>query len=133
MLSATLPETGVEPRWLTYTKAILFTSPAIVAWGFACVFLVPKAKEISRIAGVDPSGFGWVWPVTFFFVHWGRAILIIGILTFVLLEFVGPWWRRRRRLTVSIGIWLANATVLFGLTMLLGIVLMAAPALAHLQ
>jgi hypothetical protein len=61
----------------------------------------------------------------------GPSILVAGILTLVLLEWVAPRWGRRRQLTVGISIWLANVTVLFGLTMLLVIVLIAAPSLAH--
>jgi hypothetical protein len=122
----------MERPWLTYTKAAAFIVPAVIAWGFACTFLVPKAKEISRMAGLNPSDLGWIWPATFFLVHWGRALLVGGILALVLLEFVAPrWWRRR--LVVGIGIWLANVTVLFALSMLLVIVLIAAPSLVHTQ
>src|SRR5881394_3460556 len=107
-MSATSSNMLGEPRWLTYTKAIVFSLPAVVAWGFACIFLVPQAHEISRMAGLDPSGFGWVWPATFFLVRWGRSILVVGVLTLILLEFVAPSWRHRRRLTVGISTWLAN-------------------------
>jgi hypothetical protein len=37
---ATLPDTTAEPRWCTYAKAFLFAGPAVIAWGFACIFLV---------------------------------------------------------------------------------------------
>jgi hypothetical protein len=130
---ATVSDPIAESRWLTYTKAIAFISPAVVAWGFACIFLVPKVREISATAGVDPSEFGWLWPATFFLVQWGRSILVAGIVTLVLLECVAPGWRVRRRLTVGIGIWLVNVMVLSGLTVLLVIVLVAAPGLAHPQ
>ena len=121
----------IEPRWLTYTKAIVFTSPAVVVWGFACIFLVPKVDEIFLTAGFDTSRLGRLWSATFFLVHWGRSIFVAGILALALLEFAVPGWRCRRQLTVSISMWLANVTVLFGLSMLLIIVLMAAPSLAH--
>lgn len=82
------------------------------------------------MAELNPSSFGWIFPATFFFVDWGRALLMGGILALVLLEFVAPcWWRRR--LAVGIGVWLANVTVLFALCMLLVIVLIAAPSLVH--
>jgi hypothetical protein len=130
-MSQTSPNTVIEPRWLTYAKALVFASPAAMAWGFACICLVPKAQEISRGAGLNPLVFGWFWPATFFLVYWGRSILVAGILMLLTLEFVAPWWRSRRKLAVGASVWLANVAVLFGLTMLLIIVLMAAPGLAH--
>jgi hypothetical protein len=132
-MNATSPDANSQPGWLTYARAVSFALPAAIAWGFACIFLVPKANELSRTAALDPSGFGWLWPATFFLVHWGRSILLAGALMLVLLEFVAPWWKRRRQLAVGIGVWLANVSVLFGLIMLLIIVLVAAPRLTHLQ
>jgi hypothetical protein len=130
-MSANLSDTITEPRWLTYAKAFLFAAPAVITWGFACIFLVPKANEISQTAGLDPSRLGWLWPTTLLLVHWGRSILVAGILMLVLLELVAPWWRSRRKLAVGASVWLANVSVLFGLTALLIIVLVAAPGLAH--
>jgi hypothetical protein len=129
-MNVTSPDPVIERPWLTYTKAVIFILPAVIAWGFACTFLVPKAKEICQMAGLNPSQLGWIWPATFFLVYWGRAVMLAGVLAFVLLEFVAPrWWRRR--LAVGIGIWLANVTVLFALSMLLVIVLIAVPGLVH--
>jgi hypothetical protein len=120
----------VERRWPTYTKAVIFILPAIIAWGFACTFLVPKAKEISYRAGLHSAELGWIWPVTFLIVQWGPTVLMVGVLALVLLEFVAPrWWRRQ--LGVGIGVWLANVAVLLMLSMLLVIVLVAAPSLVH--
>jgi hypothetical protein len=129
-MNTTLADPVTERRWSTYTKAVIFILPAIIAWGFACTFLVPKAKEISLGAGLNPSELGWIWPVTFFIVHWGRTVLVVGILALVLMEWVAPrWWRRQ--LAVGTGVWLANVVVLFALCMLVLIVLVAAPSLAH--
>jgi hypothetical protein len=133
MSTTTSPNSITEPRWLTYTKAALFASPGAIAWGFACICLVPKAREISQMAGINPLVFGWFWPATFFLVQRGRSILMGAILMLVMLELVAPWWRSRRKFTVGASVWLANVAVLFGLTMLLIIVLMSAPGLAHRQ
>ena len=132
IMSPNLPEI-TEPRWLTYAKALFFAAPAVVAWGFACIFLVPKANQITQTAGLDPSQLGWVWPPTLLLVHWGRSILVDGILMLVVLELVAPWWRGRRKLALGASVWLANVSVLFGLSTLLIIVLVAAPGLAHAQ
>ena len=131
VMSANLSDTVIEPRWLTYAKALLFAAPAVIAWGFACIFLVPKANQISQTAGLDPSRLGWFWPPTLLLVHWGRSILVAAILILVTLELVAPWWRSRRKLTIGASVWLANVSVLFGLITLLILVLVAAPGLAH--
>ena len=132
-MNASIPDSLIEPRWLTYTKTAIFTAPAVMAWGFACIFLVPKVNEISYMAGSNLSALSWLWPATFFLVHWGREILVAGILTILLLELVLPAWKRRRQLSLGIGIWFLNATVLLGLIVLLIVVLIAAPNLAHGQ
>ena len=131
IMSPNLSGTIIEPRWLTYAKAFLFAAPAVIAWWFACVFLAPKANQISQTAGLDPSRLGWFWPATLLLVDWGRSILVAGILMLVTMELVAPWWRSRRKFTVGASVWLANVSVLFGLTTLLIIVLVAAPGLAH--
>jgi hypothetical protein len=128
-MNTTLPDPTSERGWLTYTRAVIFILPAVIAWGFTCTFLVPKANEIAAMSGLNPSRLGWIWPMTFFVVHRGPAVLVAGILALVLMELVGPhWWRRR--LAVGAGIWLGNVAVLFMLCMLLVVVLVAAPNLA---
>ena len=129
-MNASSPEPIIERPWLTYTKALVFILPAVVAWGFACVFLVPKAKEVCDKAGFDPSQLGWLWPATFFLVEWSRTILVAVAVALVLVEVLARrGWPRR--LVMGIGIWMANVLVLFGLSILLMAVLAAAPGLAH--
>ncbi len=132
-MNASSPDPVIERPWLTYTKALLFILPAIIAWGFACSKLMPVAKALCDKAGFEPSHMGhsaWIWPATFFLADWGRTILVAGILAFVLVELVAPrWWRRR--LVLGIGIWVANLAVLFALSVLLVIVLLAALGLAQ--
>jgi hypothetical protein len=132
-MNATSPDPVLERPWLTYTKALLFILPAIIAWSFACVRLMPMAKEICDKAGFDPSQLGhsgWIWPATFLLADWSRTILVAAVLAFVLVEFVAPrWWHHR--LVLGIGLWVANLAVLFALSVLLAIVLLAAPGLAY--
>jgi hypothetical protein len=131
-MNTTSPDPIIERPWLTYTKAVVFVVPAVIIWGLALAFLVPRTKEVCQMAGLTPSDIGWIYPATFFLVEWGRALLVGGIVALVLSEFVAPrWWRRR--LAVGVGIWLANVAVLSALFMLLVIVLLAAPLLAHAQ
>ncbi len=106
--------------------------PAVVAWSFACTFLVPKVKEIAFTTGLNPSDLGWTWPVTFFLVEWSHGILVAVVVALGLVEiFVRRRWPRK--LVVGIGIWMANVLVLFVLSVLLVAVLTAAPYLAHPQ
>ncbi len=127
-MNATSPNPVIERPWLTYTKALLFLLPAILAWSFACDKLMPLAKAICVKAGFEPSHLGhsgWIWPATFFLADWGPTLLVAGVLAFVLGEFVAPrWWRRR--LVLGIGIWVANLAVLFALSVLLTIVIIVA-------
>lgn len=132
-MNATLSENLNEPRWLTYLRAAIFSVPAIVAWGFASIFLVPKARELVGDVSLDTSRFGVLWPATMFLVQWGQTLLLLGILAFIVLEFALPAWRRRRRLLVEIAIWLVNAAVVFGLAILFMIVVIAAPGVARGQ
>jgi hypothetical protein len=129
-MNATSLNPAIERPWRTYTKASIFILPAVIAWGWTCIFVVPLASQIIHRSGLNLSSFGWVYPVTFFLVNWGRVILVAGILALILLEFVAlRWWRRR--LAVGLGIWLANVTVLFALLMLLVMVLATTSVLAQ--
>lgn len=131
-MNATLSCPGIERPWLTYAKAVIFILPAVMAWAFACIKLLPSAKSVCEAAAVSPSRLGWIWPATFFLAEWGRTLLVAVVVALVLVELVTPrWWRRR--LVVGIGIWVANVAVLFALSMLLVILLVAAPGLAHTQ
>jgi type II secretory pathway component PulF len=122
---------NIEAGWKTYLKAAVFVLPAIIAWGFACVFLVPKLREICSQAGMQPSQVGWLWDPAFFLVEFGRTIFVVVVLLLAVLELFGRRWARHRRVTVGIIVWVANLSVLFGLTALLILALIAAPALAH--
>jgi hypothetical protein len=129
-MNATSPDLNIERPWVTYVKAVVFILPAVIAWWLACIFLVPKAKEICQMAGLDEAQLGWISPATFFLVAWGRELLVAGVVSVGLLEFVAAR-RWRRGLVVGIGTWVANVAVLFALCMLLVLVLIAAPGLAH--
>ena len=128
-MNATSPNPVIERPWLTYTKAVIFILPAIIAWASACHSL-PVAKSICDKAGFDPSQLGWIWPAMLFLADWGRTILVAPVVALVLVELVAPrWWRRR--LVIGIGIWLANLAALFALSTVLMSVLAAAPGLGH--
>ena len=130
-MNTTSIDTTIEPRWQTYLKAMTFALPAVVAWGLACVCLIPKLKEICFAAHFEPSKVGWLWDFPFFLVEFGRSICIALFLILVLLELFVRGWARHRRVTVSILVWVVNVAVIVGLTTLLISVLVAAPGLSH--
>jgi hypothetical protein len=120
-----------ESWWLTYLKGFAFVMPALVAWAFACVFLVPKVREICEQVGVGPAVTGRLWEGTLLLVGYGRPALVGVIVSLIFLELLGRGWFRWRRITVGILVWIGNFAVLFGLVALLILVLVAAPGLAH--
>ena len=130
-MSTTSFDTHLEPCWQPYLQAIMFALPAVIAWGFACVMLVPKVKEICLAARLEPAKVGWLWDAPLFLVQHGRSIGIASILILVLLELFVRGWARHRRVTVSILVWVVNAAVIVGLITLLILVLIAAPSLSH--
>ncbi len=130
-MSATSFNTNSEPRWETYLKTITFALPAVVAWEFACVFLVPKIKVICSDAHFEPLKVGWLREFPFFLVEFGRSIFLALLLVLLLLELFVRGWGRHRRVAVSILVWVLNFAVMLGLTTLLIVVLVAAPGLSH--
>ena len=122
---------SIEPRWQTYLLAVFSIFPAVVFWGIACTFLVPKVREICEMTKLDCAEFRWVWEAPFFLVRYGSASLVALILVFALLELVGRGWPPQRRIATGVAVLVVNFAVLFGLTTLLILVLMAAPSLAH--
>jgi hypothetical protein len=130
-LSTMACDTHIEPRWQTYLKAMMFALPGIIAWGFACVYLVPKIEAILSTAQVYPSKVDWLWRAPMLLVQHGQSLCIALALVLVLLELFVRGWARHRRVTVGVLVWVVNVAVLAGLTLLLIVVLIAAPSLAH--
>ncbi len=123
----------LRPRWPTYFNAVIFLLPAVISWGFACVFLVPKVVELGERAGIARSAAARIWNPAIFLVHYGRSLLVAVILAVVLLECFSRAWRRYRGTGAGVVVWLLNVTVLFGLTALFTVALIAAPSLTHVQ
>ena len=129
-MSATPLDKNIEPRWKTYLKAIIFVLPAVTAWGFACVYLVPKLKEICSAARLDYPQLGWLWRAPWLVVRHSLSIWVAPIFILVLLELFGRGWARHRRLTAGVIVWVVNVFVLLGLTLLLILGLIAGSSLA---
>ena len=107
---------NVEPPWKTYPKAVVFALPAVCAWFFSCIFLLPKLQVIWFNTGFDDSTARGILHV---FVGSAEHWLIIGIVLAVLiglLEWRSSIWRRHRRVIVNVAAFLLNAGILFFIT-----------------
>lgn len=107
---------NVEPAWKTYPKIILFLLPAAAAWGFTCVMLLPRLKELWVQTGFDdPNAHGLIVG----FVGWQPHFILIGlalVIALALLEWCSGFWRRHRRQVLGFCAFLVNAAVLFFIT-----------------
>ena len=121
-MNAIVPERDVAARCLTYGKAILFGTPAVIAWTVTCVFILPRLRENYLNAGLDLPATGWLWTVPAVLLSLKEHMLIIGCVwigILLALEVFARGWRRYRNVTLSIVVWAINVAVLFGLTNLL--------------
>ena len=123
----TLPHSRTESAWRTYLRGIVFALPAVVAWAFACAFLIPKARDICHGFAWDNYGVQWPWQSLLFLLALGRSILVALFVILGLLELTGKGWAQRRRIAVGFASWLVNFLVLYGLTMVIIVILVAAP------
>jgi len=129
-MSTTPSHTNIEPRWRTYLQAVVFVAPAAIAWGFACVYLVPKIKEVCYAARLEPTQLGWLWRAPWLVVRHSLSIWVAPIFILTVLELFGGGWARHRRVTVGFIVWVVNVIVLLGLTVLLILGLIAGSSLA---
>lgn len=127
-MNAPTANPNLEPRWATYTKAAVFLAPAICLWTISMIFLIPKLKQICRVAGVAlPSIYG----MTDFIAD--HFILAVGatILLLVMLERRWNRWPQYRRASLGGAVFLVNASVLALITLMVVLALLAAPDLMH--
>lgn len=129
-MSTTPSDANIEPRWRTYLRAAVFAAPAMLAWGFARVYLFPKFTEICSAARLHTTPLDGLWYTTWVLMRQSLPIWVALILIFVLLGLFGGGWARYRRLTVGIFAWVVNVIVLFGLTVMLILSLIAASSMA---
>ncbi len=126
-INPVLPHSRPEPAWRTYLRGVVFTLPAVVAWVFACVVLVPKVKEICSGFAWDKFEVQWPWQSLLFLLGLGWQILVALLVLLGLLELTGKSWARRRRIAVGFVSWLVNFVVLYGLTIVIIVIVIAAP------
>src|SRR5512136_2073049 len=117
---STIPsDTSPEPRWRTYLWAVAFAAPAMLAWGFARVYLFPKLTEICSAARLHTTPLDGSWYTTWVLMRHSLSIWVALILIIILLGLFGGGWASYRRLTVGLVAWVVNAIVLLGLTVML--------------
>jgi len=110
---ATNMNTPFEPRWASYLKTGAVMLPAMFFWMGACVFIMPKLKEICIVSAVPLPP----WIVTAMNVSAAvQNNFILGSLVIITLLVVLEWrsqrWARYRRLVFGIAGFALNLTVL---------------------
>jgi hypothetical protein len=119
-------DTNIQPRSKTYRNAIVYVFPALLTWGVACIYVIPKFRDVCSHIGLGPSKVGWLWDAPFFLVDHAWPILLVGILILALFERFSRGWPRHRQAALSSVVWLVNFIVLFGLTLLFILAVFAA-------
>ncbi len=118
---------NLEPRWATYVKSAAFLAPAVILWGMAVVFLIPKLEQISANAGGYPLP--TVIRMMISLTHNGFFIFSAIVVALFLLEWRSEKWPRYRRAAVGVGTFVLNAVVLISIFMMVVAAVLVAPAL----
>jgi hypothetical protein len=121
-----------EPAWRTYLKSMQFLGPAILAWAFVAVFVVPKLKQIWRDADMIDHRiveFQWIIQSVSFAMERMGMILLLALAVAVVLEFSGDLWRRHRKTALGVLVFLFNAAIIVSLVGSCLVAAIAAPAL----
>lgn len=130
-MSTTTADVPMTARWHTYGRALLFVLPAVLAWWFACLFLVPKVDYLCRAAHVEGTPASWLWTYAQAASTRSLTILLVAVALLVLLEFIGHGWARYRPVVVSSLVWLTNVGVLLSLISLVVLLCVAVPVMLH--
>jgi hypothetical protein len=125
-MNAMNSSSNLEPRWVTYTKAAVFSSPALFLWTISALFLMPKLQMICREAGVALPR---VYEVTDLLSHNVVLASAAILLALALLEWRWNRWSQFRRVSLGGVVFVLNATVLTLLTLMVVFALVAAPNL----
>jgi hypothetical protein len=126
--------TGMEPRWKTYVRNSLFIAPALFFWWVMGIFVFPKIEQIWQHAGLGGKGERWLLNWITVGVHQGSIIIGLILAAFIAFEiFFSKRWGHYRKAAVGTAVFLLNGTIIFGLTLACMALVMAAPALMHLN
>lgn len=122
----------IESWWATYLKAVALILPAFVLWAGACVFVVPKLKEICEVSGTIVPG------LVMMAVAWSgilkNHLLIVApaiLAALVLLEWRSHRWARYRRVVFGVTAFSMNLLTLIFIAILLVFSVMAGANLLH--
>ncbi len=126
------PVQNTAPRWAAYLKASAQVVPAMAVWIFACVFVVPKLKEICAATNMALSAPIITALTVSDFVRTNFILLSVVILTaLILLEWRSRQWRHHRRRVLGLLGYLLNLAVLAIMTALCVLAVVAGANLLH--
>ena len=127
-LNSMNPSTTLEPRWVTYTKAAIFASPALLLTIFAAMFLMPKLQRICQEAGMKLPG---VYHAAASITEHPVMVALLLIVPFAMLEWRWSRWPQFRRISLGGTVFVINAAVMVLLAAMLVLALVAAPGLTQ--
>ncbi len=105
-----------ESPWKTYSKAMLFLAPPVLAWTFTAIFVAPKVKQMWADAGgshtivfssMDTLRENWLLLC---------GTVLIGV---VLSELFWKRWADFRKTILSVAVFLINTGAIASITLLL--------------
>lgn len=126
------PVHNAAPRWTAYLKTCAQVVPATAVWIFACVFVVPKLKEICAATNMDLAAPIITALTVSDFVRTNFILLSVVILTaLILLEWRSRQWPHYRRRVLGLLGYLLNLVVLAIMTALCVLAVVAGANLLH--
>ncbi|HEU5397599.1 MAG TPA: hypothetical protein VFV81_10545 [Verrucomicrobiae bacterium] len=122
-----------EPGWATYLKSAALILPAIAFWIAACIFVVPKLKEICAASSTQlPVPVNLALTISQSFKEYFIYFAVGTLAAVVLLEWRLHWWPRYRRWVFRTIAYSVNLIALVLLCTLLLAAVMAGARLARL-
>ena len=120
-----LPNAGLARK--TYLAGAIFLLPALTAWLFSTIFLLPRLELIWQQTGLVHSRAGWLLDASRLLKDNFYWALIALIAVFAALEYRVRAWPRYRWWVVATTVFLLNVAALVGLTLLCISALLAVP------
>ena len=93
-----------EKPHVTYLQGIAMVLPSMFFLIFTNVFLLPKFKWIWHRAGLENSKTQWLLDGAVLLTRYGKFLLPLGLVLFVILERTGNFSSKRRNAVFTLGL-----------------------------
>ena len=122
------PREALWGRVATYLKAGSFLAPPLLIWTAITIWVTPKMKQICADADAPPFA---AFKVMDFAQDNVLILAFAAVAIIILLEWKSVLWRRWRKHSVGIAVFLINTAVILGMASLLIIAAITAPMLIN--